>query len=202
MFTNELRMMRRTCLIVTVLLFSLGCLPISLNTAVTSKDILFDPSLIGVWFQKDKEDMRYEVKKGDLKAYDITFKTGNDTNPKMGFFSGKLFTINNERFIDFIPTKLSAKDSSSYNQFLYWPVHGFTHIRILSQDMVAIRLMKPEWLSGFLSKEPGAIRHIKVKRDVLITASSQKLKKFIGDHLHTPGAFEEQTLLIRMKKKK
>ena len=202
MLTSESRMMRRTCLIVTTLLFSLGCLPISLNTAVTNKDSIFDPLLVGVWLQKGKGNVQYEVKKGDSKAYDITFKTGNGAEKKMGFFLGKLFSINNERFIDFVPTKLSVKDSSAYNQFLYWPVHGFLHVRTISRDTVAIRLMKPEWLSDFLSKKPSTIEHIKVNYDVLLTASSQKLKKFIGEHLNTPGAFEEQTLLIRMGKKK
>ncbi|MDZ7363800.1 MAG: hypothetical protein ONB46_24255 [candidate division KSB1 bacterium] len=70
---------------------------------------------------------------------------------------------------------------------------------LVSQIEPALQLssLEMDWLKKFIEKNPKVIRHEKINGDILLTASTPELQKFLLAHVKTEGAFGSASNLIR-----
>lgn len=184
--------MSKRIVIVSILLFLISCLQISLKSAVEPKYIKFEEKLLGTWV--DGEKSIYQVLKGDSNNYQISYRT----KKSIGEFKGTLFSIKKEIFVELLPKKIHSEE---YDQFLYWPVHGYFHLEEKSSDSLYIRMFNPDWVEEYLSKNKDAIEHYRVDDAIILTAGSNDLRDFIIKCYGIPEAFGDKVLLVKMNDK-
>ncbi len=181
--------MLKNIVIIIVLLLSASCLQISLKSAVEPKYVKFEEKLLGNWV--DNEKSVYEVLKAGSTNYCITYKT----QKSLGEFKGTLFSIKKEIFVELLPKSIHSEE---YDQFLYWPVHGYFHLEEKSEDSLYIRMFNPDWVEEYLKEHKDAIEHYRVDDAVILTAGKNDLRDFIIKCYGIPEAFGDKVLLVKM----
>lgn len=184
--------MLKNIVIVIMSVFFINCLQISLKSAVEPKYVKFEEKLLGKWV--DNEKSVYEVLKGDSNNYSITYKT----NKRLGEFKGTLFSIKKEIFVELLPKSVHSED---YDQFLYWPVHGYFHLEEKSKDSLYIRMFNPDWVEEYLRENKDVIEHYRIDDAVILTAGKNDLRDFIIKCYGIPEAFGDKVLLVKMNGK-
>jgi hypothetical protein len=164
------------------LLILAGCVS-SLNPLYTEDDVIFDPSLAGVWIDKDSRES-WELTKNGEKQYKLIY---TDEDSKSGEFIAHLMKIDGQKFINLTPVKPILQQNDFYRDH-FLTVHSFAQITETGST-VQISFLEPEWLKTVLAKNPTAIRHEKIRDEILLTASPKELQKFLLAHLNTQGAF-------------
>jgi len=95
-----------------------------------------------------------------------------------------LVRLNGKLFMDVGP------DPSAECDCLCGPVHMFFFV---SQDERKLRIsgLASDWIEKFLRKDPRALSHEFVGKDLWLTAPPKQLQSFLLQHLNTKGAFAE-----------
>jgi hypothetical protein len=166
------------------LLICAGCVP-SLNPLYTEADLIFDAALLGVWTDLEATES-WAFTSSDDKEYKLVY---TDESGKKGEFKARLLKIEGRSFLDLTPVKPALAENDFYKaNFL--PTHTFILITQPAPN-AQIAYLEPEWLKSFLAKNPAAIRHERLAGEILLTASTKDLQKFLLAHLNTPGAFSK-----------
>ena len=176
--------------VLSFLLLLTSCVP-SLNPLYTDQDIVFDPTLLGLWTDKDSKET-WELTKADEKQYKLIY---TDEDGKTGEFTAHLLKVDGRTFLDLTPIEPILPQNDFYKRH-FLPTHTFA---LISQTAptVQISFLEPEWLRKLLVKKPTALRHAKIEDEMLLTASPNELQKFLLDHLNTEGAFGKPISLKR-----
>ena len=174
--------------LVTILLA--GCIP-SLHAIYSEKDVIFDPQLVGVWKPKDGDGTWQFTKRGD-KAYQFVC-TENDGDK--GNFTAHLTRLGDVMFLDIAPDKDQIASSDFHRTYLL-PLHTFFRVDELSSSHLKLSTMDFEALKRYLAKNPDALPHQKIDNDVLVTASTAELQKFVTS-TDAKGMFTELGALTR-----
>ena len=166
------------------LLILTSCVP-SLNPLYTDDDLISDDNLLGVWMDAEATESWAFTASGE-KEYRLVY---TDEKGKKGEFKARLLRIEGKTFLDLMPVKPESAQNDFYKaNFL--PTHTFVQIN-QSAPNAQISYLEPEWLKAFLDKNPAVIRHEKISGEILLTASTRELQKFLLAHLNTPGAFSK-----------
>jgi hypothetical protein len=166
------------------LLILTSCVP-SLNPLYTDGDLIFDAALLGVWTDTDATES-WDFSFSDEKEYKLVY---TDESGKKGEFKAHLLKIEGKTFLDLTPVKPALVQNDFYKQnFLV--THTFVQITQAAPN-AQIAYLEPDWLKSFLDKNPAAIRYEKLSGEILLTASTKELQKFLLAHLNTPGAFSK-----------
>lgn len=171
-----------TIFLLAAFLIQTACVP-SLNPIYTENDLVFDPSLLGVWTDDDKTET-WEFTFADEKEYRLLH---TDEQGNKGTFEARLVRIEGKRFLDIAPVRTTSSQNDFFSGHIL-SVHSFVEV---SQDGKNFRLsyLEPKWLKPFLEKNPSAVRHAFIDGEVVFTDSSKNLQKFIAANLNSPGAF-------------
>ena len=193
--------MKKTLLpVALVVLYGLaGCLPTSINPLYTDKDLVFDPALVGVWSDKDDSKETWTFEKAGEKSYKFVYA---ESDGKVGQFDTRLLKIGDARFLDFFPDESGIAEM---NRSDFYKMHLIrTHSLLRVSQIEPTLQMTPldlKWLREFLGKNPHTIRHEKIgdgdDAQIVLTASTPELQKFVLAHLKTEGAFGEPINLKR-----
>jgi len=164
-----------------------GCVTLSVYPYYTAKDVTFDPALLGVWSEPDKQDADDEswtFEKLNDQAYRLVVKDKDETTE----FEARLFKLKNNTFLDCLPAK-----HSDYSA----PCHVLLRINQV-QPRLEMHLLDFEWLSNLIEKQPKAIRHTMVveanekgdnEKSFVLTADTAELQKFVLKHLKDEAAW-------------
>lgn len=169
-------------LIFSFLLMLAGCVS-SLNPLYTEQDLIFDAALLGVGTDKDAAET-WELTKTGEKQYKLVY---TDEDGNTGEFAAHLLRADGKTFLDLTPVKLVLSQNDFYKGH-FLATHTFAEIS-KTAPTVQISFLEPEWLKKFLAKNPMAVKHQKIGDEILLTASSKQLQKFLLAHLNTEGAF-------------
>ena len=170
--------------LIVLLLILTGCVP-SLNPLYTGDDIIFDAALLGVWFDSDETES-WVFTSPNEKEYKVVY---TDESGKKGEFKARLLKIEGKLFLDLVPVKTGLAQTDFYKaNFL--PMHTFVHISQTAPHP-QISYLEPDWLKSHLDKTPAALRHERISGEILITASTKDLQKFLLTNLNVPGAFSK-----------
>ena len=176
-------------------LFLTGCVVTSVYPFYHAKDVVFDPALIGVWTDASKNEPgadAWTFEQVDDRTYKLTIADGADKKTE---FDARLFKLKGQHFLDCLPRERAEGNA---------PVHYLMRLDALSPKL-EFRLLDYDWLAKLLEKNPRAIRHIVVPKkagdgdggELILTADTAELQKFLRKHLKTPDAWGEP---VAMKK--
>jgi hypothetical protein len=172
------------------LLLMAGCVS-SVHPLYTAQDVIFDPTVLGVWTDEDSKETWALTRAGE-KEYKLIH---TDEDGRKGEFVAYLLNVKGQMFLDLYPVEPEHRQSSFYHDHLL-RVHKFVAVFQI-EPTIRISYLDPEWLKKFLDMYPSALKAEKVEGEVLITASPEETQKFLLAHLKTEGAFSEQCELVR-----
>ena len=176
-----------------------GCIPTSINPLYTEQDLVFDPALIGVWGGDSDAKETWAFEKAGDKEYKFVY---TEEDGKTGQFEAHLLKLGNTRFLDFFPEEsgIEEMNRSSFYKVHLLRTHSFLKVTQI-QPALQMAPLDLKWLREFLGKNPKAIRHHKIgegdEAQIVLTASTPELRKFMEKHLKTEGAFAEPVNLKR-----
>jgi hypothetical protein len=159
-----------------------GCLTLSVYPLYTAKDLVTDPRIEGKWAAEDDNTVWEFHNHGD--AYLATCPSDKTSEP----VEMRLVQLGEQRFLD-----LTAHDTPS----LAVAGHMFGKISIAGEEL-SIQLMASSWLEKKV-REAGLPSLELTDRDLLLTAPTADLQKFVLRYAADPDAFEKAVKLRRMR---
>ncbi|MEK7675438.1 MAG: hypothetical protein AAB676_06360 [Verrucomicrobiota bacterium] len=120
---------------------------------------------------------------GEKYKLTIPYKEGKDI-----VFEAHLLKLDNTLFLDLYPHQ-SILDSIGDNYYASLvPTHLFLKVRQIKPTL-QLAALNDRWLDGFLAKHPRAIKHERINKVLVLTASTKELQRFVRRHSKTKGAF-------------
>ena len=154
------------------LLASSGCLVGSLHPVYEDDSIVFDEALIGAWEDRESE-VSVAVSRGEWRSYQIAFTDRFGTTR----FIGHLTAIGPVRFLNVLP-----HDGLEKPAFIV-ATNGFMQIDV---DTARVRVREPDYAAVLERAGTGKLgvdAATDVKQNVVITAPSAKLRKWLATAL-------------------
>ena len=165
---------------------SQGCIP-SLHPIYTENDLIFDKALVGQWKDQDPNSHRqWRFTSSNEESYRLVY--GN-SDGEQSVFHAHLARIQGTMFLDVQPEERELRADPFFESHVILG-HSFLHVERI-QPQLRLRAMDPTWLEQHLEKNPEAIACEKLNGDIVITASTQELQRFVLRHVTTEGAFME-----------
>ena len=168
---------------ISLLLLLAGCVR-SLQPLYTEQDLIFEKNLIGCWSEEGSIETWCFSKQGE-KAYQLVYTQDR----RSGVFDVHLFRLEEQLFMDLLPRQQELKENDLY-KFHLVPVHTFAHVKQIGPTL-QMRFPDPEWFRKFVERNPETLRHEKVEREIIVTATTKEMQTFWLKHVDTEGAFKD-----------
>lgn len=183
----------------------------SLHPLYTEKDLIFNPAILGKWYSN--EELVWEFTKVADKEYKLIWTFSDNGEINKSAFIAHLVKIGEIIFLDLFPA-LPECPQGVLSRELILPVHTFLLIRE-TEPTLKVGLLDSEGLVKFLNENPKAIKHEKVDIQkwkkyrtfdadgnyIVLTASTEELKKFFIKHWKDAFPVDEKDGLKRKVKK-
>jgi hypothetical protein len=200
-------------LISLVIFLVSGCFVKSLHPFYKENDVIFKKELTGNWVSDDSSTWKIEqgmkftgLFKPDTpnNAYLITY-----TDKKgVAKFKVHLFQLGNRYFFDFYPEEIESTNDLMSSHLV--PMHTVARADFSPEKMV-IQWYNEEWLIGLFKQNKIRIAHEKVpyyetgrneedNYQVILTASTDDLQKFMLKYMNDPNAFKNDYSITLRKK--
>jgi hypothetical protein len=153
-----------------------GCIP-SLNPIYQSENIVFDPSVIGIWKQPGSKET-WQFSKRDDKSYNLVY---TNEEGEQGRFIAHLADIQGIRFLDLFPD-VGQQDATSFYKLHLVPIHTIYLVR-RTQPNLELAATEYSWLDDYLTEQPSAIEHSSFNGRRFITAPTRQVQTFVISHL-------------------
>lgn len=169
-----------------------GCLVTSVHPYYTSKDIFFQPTLLGQWTNTTEAKERWTFEKLGQHSYKLVYVSGG--NPAT--LEVQLFRLGGETFLDLASLEKQCDVAPP-------PVPSHLLLRVLAlSPSVRLAPLNNDWLKGLLEREPKTLPHILVgeKSDdmrVVLTADTAELQQFVLKNLNATEAWQDAFELKR-----
>ncbi|MCZ6702869.1 MAG: hypothetical protein O6940_07485 [Ignavibacteria bacterium] len=184
-----------------------SCIP-SLHPLYTKKDLILDNTIVGTWISNESERDRSIWK---IKKYQDTEAAGtNDINPldlgdnlyrlehiQLGetiVFDLYLMKLDNYFYFDFYPNEVGF-DNDMKDMHLF-PVHTFAKVNI-KQDNIIIEQFDINFLEELIEQNKIKISHEKSGQNIILTASTGELQKFVVKYASDEDAVFDPIILNR-----
>lgn len=117
------------------------------------------------------------------------------------FFFGHIGSFGGNFFMDL--ELIDASVTTSFANSHLFPVHTFSKLRILDSEL-SIEFFKDSWIKELIENNRIRIKHEKVSNstsddEILITASTEELQKFVIKYSNDEKAFDDPKILARSK---
>ncbi|HOW24691.1 MAG TPA: hypothetical protein PK711_03405 [Bacteroidales bacterium] len=181
-----------------------GCIP-SLHPLYTDRDRKRMDVITGDWLSDDSSSMYRIMADPDEPSYVFTYtdlsRKGNlfTHDSSRADFIVNLVSLNGSDFMDFFPG--DNDDLQNLNMLLQVhliPAHTFAKFRV-TQDTIIIWRFDPEWLEELFDENRIRISHEKMDDQIVLTASTEELQKFVSKYADDPAAYVEPEVLIRQR---
>jgi len=171
-----------------------GCLAISVYPFYSEKDVSFEAALLGHWTRTTDTKEQWTFEKKAEKAYQLTYTDGE----KKYVMDAHLFRLKDELFLDLF-------NPNGRDDVMPPPVPTHLLIRVFQlTPTLRMAALDYEWLSNLIEKDPATVRHHLVVTDekaqnaqIVLTADTRELQKFIGNNLKTEDAWKDPFELKR-----
>jgi hypothetical protein len=152
--------------------------------------------LLGEWQEKDNTTTKSDVwrfEKSETNSYKLTIVEYE----KEGQFYATLFRLKNDYFLDLIPAECNyATNQVDLISVSMFPGHLLMRVSRLEPEL-SLSLFNVDWLDKFLKKNPKAIAHRIQGKQILLTADTGELQRFVMKHLGEGELFEKSGEMIR-----
>ena len=171
-----------------LMLVTSSCVP-SLQPLYSERDLVLDRALLGQWMESkpDSKSTLTFIEHGDNE-----YKLISTDDKETSTYLAHLVKLGDKLFLDI------SGDPSVNCQTLSMPVHMFF---LVSQTKPSLKLrdLDDKWLENYLKKNPAALKHQIVDKDLILTASTEELQRFVLQHVNTRGAFTDPVEYVRKK---
>jgi len=177
-----------------------GCV-YSLYPLYTTKDLVYENKLVGLWRSPENDTWKFEnLLQQELEPYKDKAERAQKEKEKKVFLNEETYllscTENGEKrrmqahllklgdnlFLDIFPESINLKNSFFEDQFV--PVHTYAKIKIYNNQF-ELYFFNAEFLYKLLDQKTIRIKHESLQDYKVITASTEELQKFVikyGDH--------------------
>lgn len=214
-------LVRSTSYLSCILILFSGCFLQSLHPLITKEKAELIDGLEGRWETEDSRwtffrdskniknislsglnvsgDVKFSFDKGDVlskddPAYFVVYEDLNKDIPDSVLLEARIGRISDTYYMDITVSDI-FRDVNFENYHLF-PVHTFSKIKI-EGDNLNIELFKSDWISDLIQENRVRIKHETIGENVLITASSKELNKFIEKYGNDEEAYEDPINLKR-----
>jgi len=174
-----------------------ACIP-SINAFYQDKDVVFDHNLLGQWQEKDNtnDPEIWTFEQGTNKGFNLTVLQKGKT----GTFSAHLFQLQQERFLDLIPSDCSyATNQADLVSYSMFPGHLLMRVRQTDPEL-QFAACNYDWLGKYLETNSSALAHHMEGERIVLTADTRDLQKFVLQHMGTNELFQDYGAMVRRVK--
>ncbi|MBE9509960.1 MAG: hypothetical protein IMY71_03710 [Bacteroidetes bacterium] len=203
-----MKTLKKTAIILAVLVIA-GCIP-SLHPLYTGDDLVFNPELIGEWYDNDDPEQTWEFTRDGENAYNLKhtdfshvtkeLDTGEFTNDTI-WFTGKfdihLIKLGGNYFMDFYPGNNNQLEINELLELHLFPVHTFAKVQFMENE-VRIFQVDPDWIKTVIEEKKIRIKHEMIDDAIILTASTEELQKFFTKYAEEDRAFIDPIVLKRL----
>jgi hypothetical protein len=166
----------------------------SLQPLFTDDEAVAVPEALGSWIAEkngdDPDDVRIELRTG--KDGDVTMLLRAEGRPAS--FKVRFGRLGGDLFWDTLPGP--TEDESAFYAAHRLPAHGFARVRV-EEDRLEVAVLDSDWIKDLQRRGRLDLAHEIVDGDVLLTAPTEELQRFLSAHAGDPEAFEEPTVFHR-----
>ncbi|HTL15799.1 MAG TPA: hypothetical protein VL793_01110 [Patescibacteria group bacterium] len=160
-----------------------GCVVTSVHPYYLTKDVQYQPALVGQWTNAEASDECWTFEKQGSEGYRLDYLS----NGKHTALDVRFFKLNGQSFLD-----LGGLDKDCDIAPPPVPSHLLLRVNQLSPT-VQLAPLNHDWLKSVLQNDPKALRHLMIgntpdDQRVVLTADTTELQHFLVKHL------EEQTV--------
>jgi hypothetical protein len=163
-----------------------GCLTTSVYPFYTSKDLLFDPALVGNWTKTTDPKEHWDFQQRGTNSYLLAYWDDSSTNS----IQARMFKLEGQTFLDLFP-------ASVHSEVMPPPIPSHFLLRV-SQMSPTLRMapLDCEWLAAYLEANPKALQHLIITNQeameeerLVLTGDTKELQRFVRKHLNTHDAW-------------
>ena len=176
-----------------------GCWQKSVHPFYTDKDLFFEEKLLGEWRdgEKDADDAAtWTFSKSVLPNVYVVNIVDKETKLDC---DARLFKMGDTKFMDMYSRNRGVLD-----------VPGHTLFRVLEVgESFKVQLLSPGWIKNRMQLNPKELSHVIAadpenpgetdKGEVILTAETERLQKFVKEHTNDEGFWEEPGTLKKVK---
>jgi len=180
-----------------------GCLVKSLHPFYTDKDIVYRNDILGTYTDQEKGTWTIEQKviKGGPWRPLVTEATSYyllkmvDKKKRTVTLRGVLFKLDNNLYVDFYLEKADDKDDETELFSMHvLGVHTVARVTITKNEL-HLKWYNEEWLSDLFEENKIRLAHENLDdKNIVLTASTQELQKFMKKFANDPKAFEKKDM--------
>jgi hypothetical protein len=164
-----------------------ACLVVSLQPVYEPDTIAFDPALVGTWAMGD-DGLTVTFERGEWHSYHMTLEQRDDKTR----VSARLTRVGDAAYLDIAP--LDGTDLP----VLALPVHAVYRVN-LKGDELSLSDLNFEVLEKRVREGTATLPAvIDARKNVVITASTAELRRWLTAHAADEGLFDPPTTLTRV----
>lgn len=166
--------------------FSSACLVGTLHPLYDDRSIAFDQALVGAWENRDSQVI-VNVTPGEWRSYHVEYTERTTTTR----FTGYLTDVGSARFLSVRP-----EDGLERPAFLV-ATNGPLQVVVAANEVRVRELDYDEVLKRFKARTLGIAAATDLKQNVVITAETPAVRKWLATALQTPALWAEWKVLTR-----
>jgi hypothetical protein len=181
--------------------FLSGCATYSLHPFYKPDENTLEPGLVGAWMAVDKTKITIEANKDETYEAEVMDSDSNSCYR----YTVRLIRVGNNLFADSILEEESLSGKDFNLPYGVAPLH-FLYKVSLNGDTLRMSLLNHDWLVKQFQAKRISVAHEYMDEsadpqdsNILLTASSADLQKFIQQIGDNPDAFEEPDTMQRQK---
>jgi hypothetical protein len=167
-------------------LMSSACLVVSLQPVYEPDTIAFDPALLGPWIASD-DGTTVSFERAEWHSYHVTIEERDDRTR----LSARLTRVGEQLYLDVSP--LDGADVAP----LLLPVHGLYRIELGGDELLLSELSYEHFERIVKERTSGLPMVVDARKNVVITASTSELRRWLVAHAADEGLFAVPTTLRR-----
>ena len=180
--------------LVILVLGTSSCTVFSVHPLYDDASTVTDNRLQGTWMDSEDSSTFVNIEPAG-NFYKLTRWEKEDTI----WYEAHYLKIDNSFYMDLYPLKGMPFDIDEMMMKNYFPVHSFLKLD-LKNDSVVVRLFDEEKLIHLFKQNRIRLRHELMDDYVLITASTDDLRKFIDKYSASEDVFENPSTFLKIKK--
>jgi hypothetical protein len=151
------------------------------------------PGIVGEWVDEGEKPtvLRFE---GDDGAYRMF--VAEDGKEGRGSFEVTFTTIGDALYWDLLAERPDTEDQDSLWEAHRLPVHGFARVA-LDGDRLELAFLDPDWVKSAVKDGRSDVALTESDDSLVLTGSTDELRRFIEDCAREEGAFGEPTVFTR-----
>lgn len=181
---------KKVVITLAVSLIIAGCVP-SLQPFYTEKDLVADYALLGEWLYKNGE-FKFTFTQDKGMVYELMVAGGDSEK----YYSVHLMKLKDTYFLDIYPKNGLGAKKYIFGNSCYVPAHA-VGIVVIKDNSLHINMLNPITLEYLLKNKKIILHHEYFGDNILLTASTSELQRFLLRHRDEKGLFSSVYKLER-----